>query len=109
MSTTFPPHPWFPLGLLASLMGACASPPEVSVTSAAPALVLESFFPGRTVGEGTFTNSWTGAQRRFDVVIEGTWDGRTLTLVEDFAFADGALGFLERLPTFSGEMLPQGW
>lgn len=78
-----------PLGLLASLVGACASPPEVSVTPAAPALVLESFFPGRTVGQGIFTNAWTGSQRRFDVVIDGVWDGHTLTLVEDFAFSDG--------------------
>ncbi|TAJ26709.1 MAG: DUF3833 family protein [Reyranella sp.] len=89
MSTSIPPHPLFLLGLMASLVSACASPPEVAVTTAAPPLVLESFFPGRTVGQGVFTNSWTGSQRRFDVVIDGSWDGRTLTLVEDFAYADG--------------------
>ena len=77
------------LGLLASLLGACASPPDVPAAAAAPPLVLEQFFPGRTVGEGVFTNSWTGSERRFSVVIEGSWDGRTLTLVEDFAYADG--------------------
>ena len=89
MATTFPPHRFSPLGLLA-LLGACASPPEAPVAAAStPALVLEQFFPGRTVGQGVFTNSWTGSQRRFDVVIDGTWDGRTLTLVEDFAYADG--------------------
>ena len=76
------------LGLLV-LLGACASPPPAPDTSGVPPLVLESFFPGKTVGEGVFTNSWTGSQRKFDVVIEGTWDGRTLTLVEDFVFADG--------------------
>lgn len=76
------------LGLLASLLGACAAPPDVPA-AAAPPLVLEQFFPGRTVGEGVFTNSWTGSERRFSVVIEGSWDGRTLTLVEDFAYADG--------------------
>jgi len=52
-------------------------------------LALESFFAGRSEGEGAFTNSWTGAQRRFRVVIDGTWDGRILTLVEDFHYADG--------------------
>lgn len=86
-------HPRGPaaiLGFIAVGLGACALPPDPPPdTAAAPALVLESFFAGRTVGEGVFTNSWTGAQRRFDVVIEGSWDGRTLTLVEDFAFADG--------------------
>ena len=88
MSPTFTPKRFFPLGLLA-LLGACASPPEAPVAAAAPPLVLEQFFPGRTVGQGVFTNSWTGSQRRFDVVIDGAWDGRTLTLVEDFAYADG--------------------
>lgn len=52
-------------------------------------LVLERFFPGRTEGEGIFVNSWTGSERRFRVVIAGSWDGRVLTLVEDFDYADG--------------------
>jgi hypothetical protein len=77
------------LGLLASLLGACASPPDLPSAAAAPPLALEAFFPGRTEGDGVFTNSWTGSQRRFHVVIDGAWDGRTLTLVEDFAYADG--------------------
>ncbi len=76
------------LVLLATTVGACASPPPVPNTATTP-LVLESFFPGKTVGEGVFTNAWTGSQRKFDVVIDGSWDGKTLTLVEDFAFADG--------------------
>ena len=36
-----------------------------------------------------FINSWTGSQRPFTVVIQGSWEGSVLTLVEDFAFADG--------------------
>ena len=82
-------HPVATLGLLASLLGACASPPAAPVAATAPPLVLEQFFPGRTVGEGVFTNSWTGSERRFSVIIDGSWDGRTLTLVEDFDYADG--------------------
>jgi hypothetical protein len=77
------------LGFMAAGLGACVAPPDPPDTTAAPALVLESFFPGRTVGGGVFTNAWTGAERRFSVVIDGSWDGATLTLVEDFAFADG--------------------
>ncbi|MCC8432551.1 DUF3833 domain-containing protein [Reyranella aquatilis] len=90
MSSILPrPARLAPLALLA-LVGACASPPEAPVaTASTPPLVLEQFFPGRTVGQGVFTNSWTGSQRRFDVVIDGAWDGKTLTLVEDFAYADG--------------------
>lgn len=77
------------LGLLASLLGACASPPQAPATTAAPPLALEAFFPGRTEGDGVFTNSWTGSARRFRVVIDGTWDGSVLTLVEDFDYVDG--------------------
>ena len=52
-------------------------------------LVLESFFAGRTRGDGVFTNSWTQSQRRFQVVIDGTWDGRVLALSESYDYADG--------------------
>src|SRR5436190_2087249 len=52
-------------------------------------LVLESFFAGRTVGDGRFVNSWTRSERRFHVVIDGTWDGHTLALSESYAYADG--------------------
>ena len=88
MPQTIPPHRYSPLGLLA-LLGACAAPPDAPATSSAPPLVLEQFFPGRTVGQGVFTNSWTGSQRRFAVVLDGPWDGRVLTLVEYFDYADG--------------------
>jgi hypothetical protein len=75
--------------LSASLLGACASPPTIDGQAAAPPLVLEDFFAGASHGEGMFVNSWTGAERRFRVAIAGTWDGTTLTLVEDFDYADG--------------------
>ena len=87
MTTTLPSR-FSLLGLLA-MLGACASPPEAPAAVTAPPLVLEQFFPVRTVGQGVFTNSWTGSERRFDVVIDGSWDGKTLTLVEDFVYADG--------------------
>jgi hypothetical protein len=52
-------------------------------------LVLESFFAGRTVGDGLFVNSWTKSRRRFHVVIDGTWDGRVLALSESYAYDNG--------------------
>ena len=52
-------------------------------------LVLESFFAGRTVGDGLFVNSWTRSERRFRVVIDGTWDGRVLALSESYAYDNG--------------------
>ena len=50
---------------------------------------MEDFFAGVSDGEGVFVNSWTGTERRFRVVIAGFWDGKELTLVEDFDYADG--------------------
>jgi hypothetical protein len=67
----------------------CAQPPEIAQQGNDLPLVLENFFAGRTEGEGAFTNSWTGLERRFHVDVEGIWDGATLTLIEDFAYADG--------------------
>jgi uncharacterized protein DUF3833 len=75
--------------MVSAMLGACAAPPASPANENSPRLVLESFFDGTTTGHGVFTNSWTGAQRSFTVVIHGAWDGRVLTLVEDFAFADG--------------------
>lgn len=51
-------------------------------------LVLERFFAGRTVAQGTFS-AINGVNRAFTVDLSGRWNGRTLTLVENFRFADG--------------------
>ena len=72
-----------------SLLGGCASSPRIGVQPAESPLVMEEFFAGVTDGEGVFVNSWTGKERRFRVVIAGFWDGKELTLVEDFDYADG--------------------
>ncbi len=50
---------------------------------------METFFKGRTVGKGAFVSSIAGVNRPLTVVTTGRWDGRTLTLREDFVFADG--------------------
>jgi hypothetical protein len=77
------------LALALSWLGGCAHPPEIALEPAEPQLVMEEFFAGVADGEGVFVNSWTGVERRFRVVIAGSWDGRELTLVEDFDYADG--------------------
>lgn len=51
-------------------------------------LNLEEFFEGRTVAYGQFQDIFGTVRRRFEVEIEGTWDGETLTLVEDFVYED---------------------
>jgi hypothetical protein len=52
-------------------------------------LVLESFFAGRTIGDGLFVNSWTRRERRFQMIIDGTWDGRVLALAESTTYDNG--------------------
>ncbi len=56
-----------------------------------PTLVLEEYFEGRTKAWGIFQDRFGRLRRQFVVDIEGTWDGETLTLVEDFVYDDGEL------------------
>lgn len=53
-------------------------------------LNLEEFFDGRVTAYGQFQDVFGTVRRRFDVEIQGTWDGQTLTLVEDFRYEDGS-------------------
>jgi hypothetical protein len=70
-------------------LSACAGPPDIRAAADAPAFTLEGFFSGRTVGTGAFTSRIAGVNRELTVVTRGRWDGRTLTLREDFFFKDG--------------------
>lgn len=74
------------LGFLA----ACAGKPDIGDAPLSEReLNLEEFFTGKTVAYGQFQDLFGTVQRRFDVDITGTWDGETLTLVEDFTYDDG--------------------
>lgn len=75
--------------LFAAFLVAAAMTLTLSLAPAqARAFSLEEYFAGRTVAEGSF-RAITGLQRTFTVSLYGKWDGRTLTLREDFAFDDG--------------------
>jgi Protein of unknown function (DUF3833) len=74
---------------LALAASACAGPPSIPAAPDAPAFTMERFFAGRTVGKGSFTSQIAGVNRGLTVVTRGRWDGKTLTLREDFAFDDG--------------------
>ena len=50
---------------------------------------LETFFNGRTVARGRFESRIAGVTRDFTVRTKGTWNGKTLILVEDIAYDDG--------------------
>ena len=46
------------------------------------------FFTGKSDAMGKFA-AINGVKRDFDVKLRGHWNGRTLRLIEDFAYADG--------------------
>ncbi len=56
-----------------------------------PKLVLEEYFLGQTYAVGIFQDRFGNLRREFKVDIEGTFDGETLTLIEDFIYDDGEI------------------
>jgi hypothetical protein len=76
--------------IVASALTACAAPPDQAVPAPSRTLILERSLVGRTIGQGAFVNGITGSETKFDVVIDGTWDGKVLTLKENFTYGDGS-------------------
>ncbi|WP_018183948.1 DUF3833 family protein [Kaistia granuli] len=58
------------------------------VPASAGAFSLEGYFSGKTSAVGSFS-AINGVKRDFTVDLRGTWNGQTLTLVEDFVYSDG--------------------
>jgi Protein of unknown function (DUF3833) len=81
---------WTTASLMAVLgLAGCASAPILpSEAHSTKTLVLEEALNGLTHGEGTVTDI-TGDITRFNVEIHGNWDGKVLTLAEDFNYEDG--------------------
>lgn len=73
---------------LAGLVAACATQPAAPRDIAESPIVIERDLAGANIARGEF-RSITGARRRFTAELNGDWDGRVLTLVEEFAFEDG--------------------
>ena len=74
-----------------TVLAACSAKPRIPDTFLSDRkLNLEEFFEGKTVAYGQFQDVLGNVPRRFSVDIDGTWDGETLTLVEDFLYDDGA-------------------
>lgn len=59
-----------------------------SIASLAQAFTFEDYFKGKTVAYGKFS-AINGVNRTFRVDLNGIWDGKTLTLIEEFAYDDG--------------------
>jgi len=75
--------------LLAVLLAGCLGPALPGPPSPEPRFTPERWFQGRTVGQGEFRRITGGGPRRFSMVIEGRWDGRTLLMDETFTTAEG--------------------
>ena len=77
--------------LLAATLGlsACGSRVPDDFKGEGVPLVLEDYFQGKTRAEGVFIDFFGKVGDRFVVDVDGTWDGKVLTLDEDFTYDDG--------------------
>jgi len=71
------------------LAGGCGTMQIDEFAGNTPRFVLEDYFAGSTRATGLFEDRFGRVQRQFVVDIDGVWDGRTLTLTEDFVYDDG--------------------
>lgn len=71
-------------------LSACAGKPSLDDENLSDLeFELEEFFDGTVVAQGQFQDVFGTVRRRFEVTIDGTWDGQSLVLVEDFLYEDG--------------------
>ena len=76
--------------LICAVLVGCGGAPDLDDPKLSTReLNLEEFFEGKTTAHGQFQDLFGNVKRRFDVDIHGTWDGKTLRLVEDFVYDDG--------------------
>lgn len=71
------------------VLAACSGRPSLDQKKLSDRqLNLEEFFDGDLVAYGQFKDLFGRVTRRFEVAIDGSWDGDTLTLIEDFVYED---------------------
>ncbi|MGX0977303.1 ketosteroid isomerase-like protein [Roseovarius sp. MBR-51] len=91
------------------LLSACAGRPDLSDERlSAREFNLEEFFDGQVVGYGQFQDRFGTVRRRFEVQVAGDWDGRVLTLDEDFTYEDGSTETRVWTLTKTGDQTWQG-
>ncbi|MEQ1489517.1 MAG: DUF3833 family protein [Terricaulis sp.] len=76
------------IAALALSAQACATRPPIPPAASNMPFVAERDLVGASVARGEF-RAITGTRRAFTAQLNGTWDGTTLILVEDFAYDDG--------------------
>lgn len=80
----------FALSILTAVtLAACGRPNLEDEPLSTRDLNLEEFFNGKTVAYGQFQDRFGKVRQRFVVDIDGDWDGKVLTLEENFTYDDG--------------------
>ena len=79
----------FLLILSLTLLTGCSGMKPEDFADREPRFLIEEYFAGKTRAWGIFQDRFGTLRRQFVVDIDGTWDGETLTLVEDFVYDDG--------------------
>jgi hypothetical protein len=74
--------------VLAGLAG-CGSQTIEDYAAEGPTLDLRDYLNGPLEASGVFIGPGGGVDRRFVVDMDGTWDGDTGTLTENFRYGDG--------------------
>ncbi|MEQ9199699.1 MAG: DUF3833 domain-containing protein [Rhodospirillales bacterium] len=78
------------LAIAATLViNGCSSMKPQDFAGKEPRLILEDYFAGKTQAWGIFEDRFGNLRREFTVDITGEWDGKMLTLTEDFLYSDG--------------------
>ncbi len=75
--------------MILTAIGGCTNMKPADFKDAAPRLIIEDYFAGKTRAWGIFEDRFGRLRRQFTVDIDGAWDGRELVLDERFEYADG--------------------
>ena len=71
------------------VLSGCENMKPTDFKDSMPRLEIEKYFAGKTQAWGIFEDRFGKLRRQFTVDITGTWDGKELTLVEQFQYRDG--------------------
>lgn len=78
------------VAIVGTALAACAGKPSIPDQAIDKTFTFEEALLGKTIGKGRITTI-TGVDRGFTATLNGSWDGETLTLVEDFVYDDGEI------------------
>ena len=75
--------------LLMVILSGCSQMQIDQISQSQPELKIEEYFDGKVYAWGIFEDRFGTIRRQFQVEIDGEWDGKTLTLDEQFLYDDG--------------------